>query len=253
VKFDHRELMPDGEREDGAEVRTEALHRANDSSLERAGLLISRLLLDLLLIDAAVETWLAGSPFRWAIVGAAALYFALSIWAVVQGSKLAAPGLVTQTPAAFYILLGFLAGTTSWPEGFERGARLLRQPTAVVLAGATLAVVCLAVYRLAMPKGTWFWIRIAVLTLGLYASAAIVLGILGRTPYATMMQGQSEWKALPYWLRGACIGGLVLVPLGFVRELFTSMARVALTGHLRWMLVFGLGTWLAYNGISFQP
>jgi hypothetical protein len=251
VKFDDHRPGPEGEAE--AKARADALPRNGGFGVKRAGLLLVRVALDLLLVDAAVETWLAGSPFRWGIVVAAALYFGLSLAAVLQGSRLAAPGLVTQTPAAFYILLGVLGSTTSWPEGFDRGVRILNQPTPIVLAGATLVVVCLAVFRVAILKGAWAWFRIAVLGLGIYASAAIVLGGVHRAPYAARVQGQSVWEVLPYWLRGAFVGGLVLVPLGLVRELGTSMSNVVLKGYFRWMIVFGLGTWIAYNGFSLHP
>ncbi len=206
-----------------------------------------RLALDLLLLDAAVETWLSGTPFRLWVVGAVAVYVALTLWALAQGSRLAAPGLVTQTPAPFYILLALIGAATSDPAGFNRGVVMLKQSTPVVLTGVTLLVTWLAVYRVAVRKGAWLWFRLVVVALGIYATWALGLGILQRTPYADLYHGHGQWAHLPYWAQGAVTGGLILIPLGFVRELGESMARVVLTGYLRWMLVFGLGTWIAIN------
>jgi hypothetical protein len=46
------------------------------------------------------------------------------------------------------------------------------------------------------------------------------------------------------------VGALGLIPLGFIRELGVSMARAVLTGYFRWMLVFGLGAWIAMNAVN---
>ncbi len=228
----------------------EGSSRAGSSRVRRLATLLTRLALDALLIDAAVETWLGNAPGRRWVVAAAVVFYALTAWAVLQGSRLAAPGLVTQTPAPFYVLLGLLVFTTSDSKGFTQGLVMLKQPTPVVLSGISVLVAWLAVFRVAVLKGAWTWFRIVVLALGLYATYAFVMGWMRGTPYWDLMHGRSAWDRLPYWGQGALAGGLILPAMGFVRELGTSMARVVLTGYLRWMIVFALGAWIAINAVG---
>jgi hypothetical protein len=216
----------------------------------RLGLLTVRLALDALLIDAAIETWLAGSPTRLWVVAAVAVYVALVAWALFQGSRLAAPGLVTQTPAPFYLLLALLVATTSDRAGFTHGIVMLKQSTPMVLCGVAVLLVWLAVYRVAVLRGAWVWFRLAILALGVYATWAFGVGMLHGTPYWDLMHGHGQWSRLPYWGQGALVGSLGLVPAAFVRELGVSMAKVRLTGYLRWMLIFALGAWIAINAVT---
>jgi hypothetical protein len=224
--------------------------RTGRARASRAGMLLVRVLLDLLLIDAAVETWLSGTPVRVWVVAAVAVYVALTLWALAQGSRLAAPGLVTQTPAPFYLLLGLLGAITLDQGGFTHGLVMLKQPTPVVLTSVTLILIWLAVFRVAVLRGAWLWFRLLVVGLGIYATYACVTGILHGMSYWDLLRGRGEWQRLPYWGQGAVVGALGLVPLGFIRELGVSMARAVLTGYFRWMLVFGLGAWIAINAVS---
>ncbi len=243
-----REVLVDFDRPQSPPSKGRA--GSGPSGAKRAGLVAVRLLLDALLIDAAVETWASGAPFRVWVVAAVAIYLALALWALVQGSRLAAPGLVTQTPAPLYLFLTLLGAATMEKAGFTASVVMLKQPTAVVLTGATLLVTWLAVFRVGLRRGAWIWFRILIVALGIYATGALVFGMLRGTSYLDLFHGRSVWERMPYWGQGAVVGGLVLIPMGFVRELAESMARVILTGYLRWMIVFGLGAWIAINAIS---
>jgi len=52
---------------------------------------------------------------------------------------------------------------------------------------------------------------------------------------------------LPSWLRGGFLGALVLVPLALAAEILTAIARLVLGTRLWWILIFGLGAWMAIN------
>jgi len=214
-----------------------------------AGLLLARLLMDAALIDAGVETWLSGSPARWWVVAPIALYILLSGWALAQGSRLAAPGLVTQTPAAFYLFLGILVGLTLYPEVAGTGVVMFRHPMPVVLVSTALLIIALATLRLTVPRGTAVWWRLLMVALGAYAVGAFALGVGRGMSLAELLRGHSEWQRMPYWLQGAYLGAVALVPLAFAREVIVSMKVLTLRGHLRWMVVFALGASILFSAM----
>jgi len=213
------------------------------------GRLVVRLALDAALVDAAVETWMGGSPMRWWIAAPVAVYVAFTIWALVAGSRLAAPGLVTQTPAAFYLFLAVLGAVTQDKGGMAAGITAFRQPMPVVLAATGAAVAALAALRIGWSRGTAWWFRLFITGAGVYAVAAIVIGAFHHTPYPELLRGRGAWQPLPYWLRGAFLGTAVLVPLAFAREVAVSMRDLTMSGHVRWMVVFGLAAWITVNAL----
>jgi len=214
-----------------------------------AGLLVARLAMDAALADVAWETWASGSPARMWVAVPVGLYFAVSVWALRLGARLAAPGIVTQTPAAFYLFLGVLGGLTQDAGGLTTGVVFLKQPMPVVLAGTAGLVSVLAALRFIMPRGTAWWVRAVFAGIGAYAAWSCGLGALRATPFLDLLSGHAEWQRLPVSLQGAFVGALLLTPLAFLRELIVSMQTLKLQGHLRWMVVFGLGAWIALNGM----
>jgi hypothetical protein len=213
------------------------------------GLLLARLLMDAALIDAGVETWLSGSPARLWVAVPIVFYLVLSLWALTQGARLAAPGIVTQTPAAFYLFLGILVSLTQERAGLGVGVVMFKQSMPVILTSTALLITVLATLRMATVRGLAVWFRIIILALGAYAVAAFAQGLMRGTPFPDLLRGHSEWQRVPYWLQGAFLGAAVLTPLAFTRELIVSMSVLALRGHLRWMVVFFLGVWIAINGL----
>ena len=92
------------------------------------------------LVDAAIETFLSGSPVRWWVAGAVALYFALTLalwrWDRPRWERL---GWSSRATAGFFVLLGVLTLTAWLHGGLTDGVRLLGQPTSTVLATITAA------------------------------------------------------------------------------------------------------------------
>jgi hypothetical protein len=213
------------------------------------GLLAARLVMDVALVDVGVETWACGSPARLWVTGPIAVYIALTGVALFAGARLAAPGIITQTPAAFYVLLAILGAITQDPKGLTTGFTFLKQPLPVVLVAAAARVSGLAALRFVTQRGTPWWLRAMFAAIGVYTVGALGLGAMRATPFHDLLSGHGEWARLPGVLQGAYIGAVLLTPLAFARELIVSMQVLRLQGHLRWMVVFGLGAWIAMNGM----
>jgi hypothetical protein len=177
-----------------------------------AGGVLAAGLLYLLLVDAAVETWLAGSPVRWVIGATVAAYLALS---VLLRRRLA-PG--TRAGLSLLVLLGLLAFAAWRPDGTSVGIVMLRQPPGAVLAALTTVAIVLAGWSLVRLKRLPAAARVVVGLLTVYGAAATVWAIAAATPYPALVHGQSLWTRLPFWLQGAFIGGLVIVPAGLVAQ-----------------------------------
>lgn len=182
------------------------------SRLRRAGVALAAGLFYLLLIDAAVETFLAGAPVRRIVGATVAAYLALS---VLLRRKLTVGG---SASASLFVLLGLLAFSAWRPEGLTAGIAMLRQPTSTVLTTVTALAILLAAWVLARVKFLPVALRVVIGLLALYGLAGMVWGIVTATPYPALFHGLSLWMRLPFWLQGAFIGGLVLLPVGVVLQ-----------------------------------
>lgn len=234
--------MRDPESDSPADVHVRPLA----TRAARLGIILIRLVGDALLIDAAYETWRSGSPVRTIVVLVVTAFAALTLWVLSQGGQIGGRGWLTDPAAPFIVLLGLLVGVTGSPNDIARGLVVLGQRSDALLVGTLLLLVALAVFRFAGPGGvrSW-WLRIAVVALGIYADWSLALALAAHTAVVTVIGGDSAWRALPVWLRGADVGVFFLLPLAFVREFGVAMARLTLAGLLRWMFVFGLGIWIA--------
>jgi hypothetical protein len=214
----------------------------------RIGVLSLRLALDALLIDAAWETWRSTSPLRTVVALGTAAFIALTLWVVSQGGRVGGRGWLTDPAAPLILLLAFLVAATGSRDGAARGVTMLGQPTSMVLVGAMTVLAALAAFRLAGPAGfkAW-WARVLLAGLGIYAVVAFVLAARDGTALATLVTGGGEWRVLPPWLRGARLGVFVLLPLAVLREFGVYMVRLTFAGLLRWIVIFGLGIWIAVN------
>jgi hypothetical protein len=181
----------------------------------------------LVIADAAVETFLRESPLRWWIVGAAALYLALcvAVWRLM-------PKLwrrwnwANQAGFSLIVLLALMSATAWMQGGLERGLSLFGQPTSIVLALLSAAVVALSGIFLARVHFVPLAGKIVAGLLALYGVMAFVLAVNAGTPYPSLFHGGSEWTRLPFWLQGATVGGLFLVPLALLLEIVTGLRRI---------------------------
>jgi len=188
-------------------------------------------LVGIALLDAAVETSLAGAPMRLAVVLAVLVFLALLglLWRRMQST--------TKAILSLFFLL-FLVGATAWvPGGLEYGIVMARQPTSAVLVAITgLAVLVAGVWfvRVHLP----WWQRVLGVALAAYGVAAFVLALLTRQPYAALFHGQSFWAQAPYfWLQGSYVG-MAVIPLAIVADVITVLGerRSAPASRWRWQL-----------------
>lgn len=180
----------------------------------------------LLLIDTAVETGLARSPVRWWVVGVIGGYLLLSVlwWWKARGlwRRVAWPA---KSSLSFFVLLGLVAGTAWMSEGLTNGIRLVHQSTSMVFFIVTTAAVALGGSLLAHSKFLPMSLRTALALLAAYGVASFGWGIYTGTPYLAVLGGEGFWKALPWWLQGATVGALGIVPLALAVQLTSTVAR----------------------------
>jgi transglutaminase-like putative cysteine protease len=185
----------------------------------RAGWVALATACTLLLADAAVETFLRGSPLRWivVIIVAAALGLSGLAYRRWKWPGAAVGGLLT--------LLGLLALTAWLPDGAERGVALLGQPSPAVLAGTCALALLLAAGMFALARIVPLPVRAALALLALYGAAAFVQGAIRSAPFTDLFHGQSLWTRLPWWLQGAVVGGIVILPLALIGHVVLTLVR----------------------------
>jgi hypothetical protein len=196
---------------------------APGSFLSRAATFVAVALLTALIVDAAVETLLAASPARWVVAGIAVGYLAVLALFPRRGSG---ARLVRAAVAAF---LAMLVCGAWWSGGPDAGVALLRQtPTTAMGAALALAIIAAGwttVRAAFLPVPA----RVAGLALAAYGLISVADGIVRQTAFASLLHGGSVWTRLPFWLQGAFLGGLVLLPVACLVQL-TVIARARGTG-----------------------
>ena len=181
----------------------------------------------LAIADAAVETFLRDSPLRWWIAGAAALYLALcvAVWRLMP--KLwRRLNWASQAALSLLVLLALISATAWMPGGLEQGLNLFGQPTSIVLALVSAVVVALSGIFLARLHFVPLAGKIVAGLLAAYGVAAFLLAVNAGTPYSSLFHGASQWTRLPFWLQGATVGALFLVPLALLLEIVTGLRQI---------------------------
>jgi hypothetical protein len=181
----------------------------------------------LAIADAAVETFLRDSLLRWWIAGAAVLYLALcaAVWRLMP--KLwRRLNWANQAGLSLLVLLALMSATVWMPGGLEQGLNLIGQPTSIVLALVTAVVVALSGIFLARLRFVPLAGKIVAGLLAAYGVAAFLLAVNAGTPYPSLFHGASQWTRLPFWLQGATVGALFLVPLALLLEIVTGLRRI---------------------------
>jgi hypothetical protein len=220
---------------------------AHPSRALALGLAALAVLLYLVLIDAAVESFVSHSPLRWIICGAVAAYVALS---VLLWRKL---GWTTKASVSFFVLFSLMAFAAWRPEGSDSPLTLLRQPTSTLLSAATILGILLAGWILVRLKFLPWPARVGLVLLAAYGVAGFVVGVTARTPYAALLHGGSLWEKAPFWLQGAFLGGLVVLPAALLLQLVTGVSLIR-AGKLReWggeVLALGMCATIAASGMT---
>lgn len=213
---------------------------------------IAAVLLYALLIDAAIETWQSRSNVGAWVAIPVALYVGFTLWLLRQhGTK--RPGAQSSLWVSSFLFLALFAVTATMPGGLGHGMRVAGFPTSTVLSATTIVVIALALGSLTIGSPLPLAGRIVALFAGCYGLAAFATGIALHRSYVQLLQGHSIWEPAPYWLQGAFVGALVVVPLAFVIELGVALAHVRVRGRRHRLLAFALGTVIAYSGFTAEP
>ena len=217
------------------------------------GAIASALLLYALLADAAVETFASGSSVRWWAAGIVAAYAAATVALWRRAPRLWGRfGWRNRAAASFFVLLGLLAYTAWLPGGQAAGVTVAAQPTSTLFAAvAAAAVVLSTLVLLRALKTTPLWVRAAVGALATYSLSALAIGIARHTPYSELLRGASVWTRAPFWLQGAFLGAVVVVPVAVGAELIAIGRRMAAKGA--WSGEMGRAVALALSALMAAP
>ncbi len=214
------------------------------SRLSGVAVNVAALLLFALLVDAAIETYRSGSSVRYWVAVPVACYVAFSLWLYQQrGSR---PGAAATAWLSAFVFLAVLAATATVPGGIVAGVRVATLPTSTVLSATTAAIILLALVSLAVESPLPLAGRVLAALAAGYGVAAFVLGIAWHRSYLQLLHGGGFWQRLPYWLQGAFVGALIVLPLAFILELGVAMARVKVKGRVHRLVAFALGFAIAY-------
>jgi hypothetical protein len=124
------------------------------------------------------------------------------------------------------VLLALMSATAWMPGGLEQGLSLFGQPTSIVLALVSAVVVALSGIFLARLHFVPLAGKIVAGLLAAYGVAAFLLAVNAGTLYPSLFHGASQWTRLPFWLQGATVGGLFLVPLALLLEIVTGLRQI---------------------------
>jgi hypothetical protein len=209
-----------------------------------------------LLLDAAVETWWSRSPVRWWAIGAVLVYLNVTIFRSRRSSHGGQSFDWSMSAlSSLYVFLGLLALTTWLPGGIDRGVRALSQPSSVLLSaitacGVVLAGVCLV--RSSRAAQMWPMVRtliqIAIVAVTTYGGTAILLGLRTRTAYPVLLHGASFWVRLPFYLQGAFLGALFIMPLAMLSCVATALVRAPHAKAAHQATAFALTIVMAFSG-----
>ncbi len=149
-----------------------------------------------------------GAVLVYAAALGAAWRLAPALWKRLTPSTLATSGAG--------LILALLAATAWLPGGTTNGIRLFGQSTSTLLTAASGLAVALSVLPLLRLRILPAWSRYLLGTLAVYGVVSFASGLATATPFTSLLHGGSLWTRLPFWLQGAFVGGLVVLPAGLI-------------------------------------
>jgi hypothetical protein len=210
---------------------------------------ITALILYALLVDAAIETYQAGSPVTTWVAAPVALYVSFSVWLVGQ-HRTHRPPAMAAVWLSLFLFLAMLAVTATLPGGFENGMRAVTLSTSALMSVAMIALIAVALLTLVFDSPLPLAARLVVAAVGCYGLAAFGTGLAWHRSFPQLFHGRSFWEPLPYWSQGAFLGSMVVVPLGLVIEVGVALARVKVRGRLYRIVAFALAFIIAYSAFA---
>jgi hypothetical protein len=193
------------------------------------GASIVAVILALLLLDVAVETFLAGSPLliSVAVVEVLAIALLALLWTSVGGTtRLAIP-------------LAALTGLVAWAMvrlGADADPALRLATLTLPRIGVALtavAVVMAAVTPLVLFGRRWF-LGLPLTLVGLYALIPLGRALLVGAALRRVLAGEFDWQTLPFWMQGGYLAGGVLLPIALVLALAALVASLVRRRSAAW-------------------
>ena len=116
-------------------------------------------------------------------------------------------------------------------NGVTQGVRLLGVETGTVFAIVSAFAVAFAGVLIGRNRSIPIAARSVGALLAFYGIGAFLWGATTGTPYPALFHGGSEWSRLPFWLQGAVVGSLFVVPVALVVDVVTGFSRNATTNY----------------------
>jgi len=181
-------------------------------------------LIAVLLLETAVETFWRGSPIRWFVLAVVACWALLMVPAALF---LEWGGRLWLTVLAAVGLVVFAV----WRVGSASDSALIVATLSLprVLAGLCAAAVLLAVLLLLRARAVRrLPVVVAILVLaGLYCFLPLAFASVYPRPIVDVVRGAGYWSAPPISLQGAYLGLQAIVPLGLVAAVVTWLLAVS--------------------------
>ena len=119
-----------------------------------------------------------------------------------------------QRVTAFVGLLALTAlAAIAWlPGAVDGGFRPLGVSISALLSLAVAVGVSLAAFVLSSSARLPRAVRAVILVLAFYSVVALLSGMAAGVPFRELFSGGSFWQPLPFFLQGATIGGLIVLP-----------------------------------------
>ncbi len=178
------------------------------------GASIVSVILALLLIDIAVETFLAGSPLLISVVVVEVLVIVLLalLWSRV-GSTM-----------RVMIPLAGLVGLVAWAvvrvgAGADPALRLATLTLPRIAVAMMIVAVLMAALTPVFLFGRRWYFGLPLTIIGLYALVPLARALLVAAALPRVLAGEFDWQSLPFWLQGGYLGGSVLLPLALLLAL----------------------------------
>ncbi|MBP1635009.1 MAG: hypothetical protein H6Q10_1583, partial [Acidobacteria bacterium] len=198
-----------------------------------AGASALSLLVALLLLDTAVETFLAGSPLRWAVLGVAAVALA------ALGLLWKRLGPATRLVVPLLALAGLVTWATirvgSWADPALRMLTFGLPRIALALAVLAIAASVALLFGLRTVRRAWYLGALAVLV-ALFALVPLVRGLLAGSPLAQVMAGSLDWQRVPAWLQGGYVSTNVVLPIGMLAGLGLLATALGKRARAAWAM-----------------
>jgi hypothetical protein len=189
-------------------------------------------ILVLLLLDLAVETFIAGSPLLIAVaaVGIGALALLALTWTRV--------GPTTRLVIPLLGLVGLITWAVlrlgSWADPALRLATLTLPRIAVAFAILGTVAAAALMFGVSLIRRAWY-IGALLALVALYALVPLGRGMLAGASLAQVLAGGYDWPRLPAWLQGGFLATQVVLPIGLIAGLAGLVASFVNHTRATWV------------------